>query len=106
MAGSCASRPTTVAARRHAGRSAPALAVAAYRQRVYHPDRLLHPLVRTGERGSGQFRQATWDEALEVVARGIERVSDRHGPQSLYIASGPATWGYCAATRSPADCSR
>ena len=65
----------------------------AYRQRVYHPDRLLHPLIRTGERGAARFRRATWDEALATVAEGIAAVRDRHGPQSLYIASGAGNMG-------------
>src|SRR4051794_6862707 len=28
--------------------------------RVYHPDRILHPLVRTGAKGSGAFRRVSW----------------------------------------------
>jgi anaerobic selenocysteine-containing dehydrogenase len=39
-------------------------------QITYHPDRLRHPMKRTGARGSGQYREVTWDEALaEVTAR-------------------------------------
>src|SRR5687767_10387930 len=29
---------------------------------LYHPDRLDYPLIRTGERGAGQWRKASWDE--------------------------------------------
>ena len=54
-----------------------------HRQRVYHPDRLLHPMKRVGERGEGRFEQATWDEALDTVARELERASDIHGPASI-----------------------
>ena len=35
--------------------------------RVMSDDRLLHPLVRTGPKGSGEYRQASWEEALELV---------------------------------------
>ncbi|TFG60631.1 MAG: molybdopterin oxidoreductase, partial [Spirochaetales bacterium] len=31
---------------------------------VYSPERLLKPLVRTGERGSGSFRETSWEEAV------------------------------------------
>jgi anaerobic selenocysteine-containing dehydrogenase len=41
--------------------------------RVYSPDRILTPLIRTGAKGDAAFRRATWDEALALVA---ERVGD------------------------------
>ncbi len=36
--------------------------------RVYSPERVLTPLVRAGPKGSGQFRVASWDEALDLAA--------------------------------------
>ncbi len=65
----------------------------AYRQRVYHPDRLLHPLIRTGERGEGRFRQATWDEALDVAAEGIRRVKERYGNEAFFVQYGSGHQG-------------
>ena len=39
-------------------------------QITYHPDRLRHPMKRPGARGSGEYREVTWDEALaELTAR-------------------------------------
>ena len=42
--------------------------VARYAERVHHPDRLTHPLLRTGPKGSGQWKQVPWKEALDRVA--------------------------------------
>ena len=36
-------------------------------ERVYHPERVLHPLIRAGSKGSGEFRRATWDEAVATA---------------------------------------
>ena len=36
--------------------------------RVYSPDRVLHPLVRTGPKGEGRFERASWDDALALIA--------------------------------------
>ena len=39
-------------------------------QLTYHPDRVRGPLKRSGPRGSGNFQQITWEEALgEVVSK-------------------------------------
>ena len=51
--------------------------------RVYHPDRILHPLIRTGLKGSGEFRQASWEEALSLVADRVRSVIDRFGGEAI-----------------------
>lgn len=58
-----------------------------YGDRVYGPERLLHPAIRTGAKGEGEFRTATWDEALDLVADRLRAVADRHGPQSILPVS-------------------
>lgn len=47
------------------------------------PDRLLSPLIADGPRGSGRFREAGWDEALERVATRLGAIRAAHGPASI-----------------------
>ncbi|MET0909353.1 MAG: molybdopterin-dependent oxidoreductase, partial [Ilumatobacteraceae bacterium] len=51
--------------------------------RVYSPDRILHPLRRVGPKGSGEFEQITWDEALAEIAARFHAVIERHGPEAI-----------------------
>ncbi|HSL96637.1 MAG TPA: molybdopterin-dependent oxidoreductase, partial [Thermoleophilia bacterium] len=52
------------------------------------PGRLTTPLVRTGPRGTGQFREAGWDEALARVADGLAAVRERHGDGAILALGG------------------
>ena len=63
----------------------------AYRQRIYHPDRLQYPLKRTGERGSGQFERVGWIEALDAIAEKMIAIREKHGPTSVMNISHSAT---------------
>ncbi len=45
-----------------------------------HPDRLQHPLIRQKD---GTFVEATWEEALELVAQRLSEIKVSHGPQSI-----------------------
>lgn len=55
-----------------------------YEERVYHPDRLLAPLVRVGPRGErSSFRETTWDDALGRVRDGLAAAIDRGGASSV-----------------------
>jgi anaerobic selenocysteine-containing dehydrogenase len=58
--------------------------VARYAERIHHPDRLLHPLKRTGPKGSGQFGRIGWDEALDRVAEGLNEAEWRLGPEGVW----------------------
>jgi formate dehydrogenase major subunit len=46
---------------------------------INHEDRLQHPLIKE----NGQFRQATWDEALDLVAKKFLEIRNQYGPDSL-----------------------
>ncbi len=54
-----------------------------YLERVYSPDRILHPLKRVGPKGEGRFERITWDEALDTVAARFREVITAHGPQAI-----------------------
>lgn len=54
-----------------------------YEKRHYHPDRLLHPMRRTGPKGSGQFEQISWDEALDEITSRWKTIIDEYGPQAI-----------------------
>ena len=55
-----------------------------------HPDRLMHPLKREGERGGGEWRQVSWDDALDDIATRLQRIVDQHGPEALAVATSNA----------------
>src|ERR1700739_2472312 len=57
--------------------------VARYAERIHHPDRLMHPLRRTGPKGSGQFAQISWDQALDEIAERFNSAEVKHGAQSV-----------------------
>jgi anaerobic selenocysteine-containing dehydrogenase len=66
--------------------------VAKYLDRVYAPDRILHPLRRKsgaqkGPRHRGReheaFERVSWDEALAAIAARLQQISNEHGPESI-----------------------
>ncbi len=58
--------------------------VSRYAERTEHPDRLLYPLLRTGPKGSGQFRRIGWDEALDRVAAAFIEAAATHGSEAIW----------------------
>ena len=73
---------------------------------TYDPDRLKKPLIRLegSERGAGQYREASWEEALDYIAKKMLALKEQHGPETVaFFAHGtgdtwfaeflPAAWG-------------
>jgi len=58
--------------------------VARYAERVHHKDRLLHPLMRTGPKGSGQFTRISWDEALDRTADAMNTAERQFGADTIW----------------------
>lgn len=56
-----------------------------YRDRLYHLDRLQHPLKRVGKRGEGKFERISWDEALDIIAEHTSRIMSTYGPEAVYL---------------------
>jgi len=48
---------------------------------VNHPDRLQAPLIREGD----TFREATWDEALDLVASRLKKIKEESGPDAIGV---------------------
>ena len=66
--------------------------VSKYTERTYHPERILHPLKRVGPKGSGQFAQVGWDEALDDIAARLKAIAARD-PQAIQPYSYAGTMG-------------
>jgi anaerobic selenocysteine-containing dehydrogenase len=51
--------------------------------RVYSPDRILHPLVRVGSKGEGRFERVSWEHALGQVARRFREIVEGPGGEAI-----------------------
>ncbi len=58
-------------------------------QAFAHSRRLLHPLRRVGERGSGRWEPVGWAEAMDDITGRLRDLVDEHGPETLAVSSSP-----------------
>ena len=58
-------------------------------QITYHPDRLTHPMKRTGARGTGEFKEITWDEAIAELAGQLDALAAAGDQKSLAFLTRP-----------------
>ena len=61
--------------------------------RTYNPDRLLRPLRRIGPKGSGQFEEISWDEALDTISDRLGAIVSEHGGDAVLPYSYMGTQG-------------
>ena len=59
----------------------------------YDSERLLRPLIRRGPRGSRDFREASWNEALDTVADRLAGIRARNGDSSVLALGSAGTTG-------------
>lgn len=57
-------------------------------QWVNHKDRLKMPLLRTGEKGKGEFKEITWDEALSLIVEKINETKEKLGNKGMLLLPG------------------
>ncbi len=64
-----------------------------YLERVYHPDRVLHPLKRVGPKGEGRFDRVTWDEALADIVARWKAIVEQSGAEAILPYSSAGVQG-------------
>lgn len=82
-----------------------------YLSRINHATRIKNPCVRkgfldgTGVRGSDEFIEITWDEAINLVSNNLKKYYEKYGSSSIYAESyewggvGKISWGRACVQR-------
>ncbi len=52
----------------------------------YDYERPRHPMIRQGERGAGEWRKVTWDEALDYIADKLAAIIKEHGGRAIALS--------------------
>src|SRR6266508_561117 len=64
-----------------------------YLERVYHPDRITHPLRRAGPKGAGQWERISWDAAIDEIASRWKAIIAEYGAAAILPYSYSGTLG-------------
>jgi anaerobic selenocysteine-containing dehydrogenase len=64
-----------------------------YQETVHSPLRLTRPLLRTGTKGSGEFRPISWEEAIDRIAERWQQIVDQYGSEAILPYSYAGTMG-------------
>jgi anaerobic selenocysteine-containing dehydrogenase len=58
-------------------------------------DRIIYPMRRVGERGSGKWERITWEEALDEMTAKVLEIKEKYGPEAIITAQGTGrTWNH------------
>ena len=68
--------------------------VARYSERIHHPNRLLYPLRRIGEKGDGGWQRISWDAALDEIAGRLLAIEAEYGPEAVWPYFYAGTMGH------------
>ncbi|MEO8358781.1 MAG: molybdopterin-dependent oxidoreductase [Vicinamibacteria bacterium] len=64
-----------------------------YLERVYHTERVLHPMKRVGRKGEGRFKRVSWDDALSDIAARWTSVTLESGAEAILPYSSAGVQG-------------
>lgn len=57
--------------------------IARFDRRVYHEDRLLSPMRRSGQKGTGEFIRISWDEAIAEITNRFKSIIQQWGGEAI-----------------------
>jgi anaerobic selenocysteine-containing dehydrogenase len=55
---------------------------------LYHPDQLMYPLKRAGERGDNRWERISWEKALDEIVDTLKKIKAEYGAESLAFLEG------------------
>lgn len=67
--------------------------VARYSERIHHPDRLLQPKLRRGDKGSGDWTDISWEAALDLIAEKFIQAEQKYGSETVWPYQYAGTMG-------------
>ncbi|WP_300874548.1 molybdopterin-dependent oxidoreductase [uncultured Parasutterella sp.] len=73
--------------------SCPCVKGLTYVEYTYAPDRILHPMVRVGEKGSHKWRRITWEEAWDILIKKTNEVIEQYGSEAILPYSYSGNYG-------------
>jgi thiosulfate reductase/polysulfide reductase chain A len=53
---------------------------------LYDYERPQHPMIREGKRGEGKWKKASWDEALDYIAKKLNAIIKKHGGKAVALS--------------------
>jgi anaerobic selenocysteine-containing dehydrogenase/Fe-S-cluster-containing hydrogenase component 2 len=60
-------------------------------QLTYSPHRIKTPLRRAGQRGEDEWKEMSWDEAADYIAKKLIAIKEKYGPEAIFFDGGDVT---------------